>query len=491
MIPNAAATRLRNGRTPARRALRVVSATETAVPIARLQPGTKVGLALPAWRWDGEGSYDDGYLIGHFIGDGHFAGNLVHLDVWDGPGVEPVKALLLSIAQRFPHRANWMGFRRIPGHNKDQLGSSALLGFMTEWQLFPGAKTLNDRMESASSDFIRGVISGLLDTDGHVEGKPEKGVTIRLSQSDRDLLGRCQRLMAWLGIRATINAAREAGSRMMPDGQGGLRAYATKANWRLIVGSSDARRLADVAGFVDTSKASKFDNLTAGMTTYRKKPEDRVASVEHYRTDLVEVHIVSGSRWLAINGIAVDGCAEHEKILPGAPAQTHRWTGSIGDSNTLMREAMALRRAGRKVNEIALQVRSTPARVREALELAGMPERPPRERIAEKLPQLELAQAYQRGFGLSELATYYGVSEAPIREVLAAQGVTLRGRGRLGRTEAIWSLSREELAAEYATAGMVELAGRYGVAAGTVKNVLNHHGIPLRPTGRRARKSPI
>ncbi|MFC4018976.1 LAGLIDADG family homing endonuclease [Micromonospora sp. GCM10011542] len=464
-----------------------------------LEAKSEVGLALPGWQWRGRGNSDEGYLVGHFIGDGHFSGTTVHLDVWEAPGVEAVRQRLTAAASHLPHRADWAGFRKIERHGKQQMSGVSLLELMTEWGLFPGCKTVNDQIERGSSNFICGVISGLLDTDGHVEGKAAKGVTIRLSQANTDLLHRVQRMLGWLGIRSTVHAGRAAGARLMPDGHGGLRLYDTQGWSRLLVGSSDARRLTRIAGFVDTAKAAKYERLTEGMTTYRKSPVDKVKSVQPCTVQLVDVQLLSAARWLAVNGVAVDArtlqASRCERDSLARRAVTGRTTatytsGSLdaesGDpEQRTMKEVGKLRQDGLSAVSIALRLHLTPARVRELLIKAGTPERA-RDRSADRLPASELSHAYELGKSVPELAAHYDVGEQHVRDALAAAGVDLRGAGRRGHTLKVWSLTKEQLAAEYAAAGLVELGRRYGVAAGTVKSALLRHGIERRPTGHRA-----
>ena len=50
----------------------------------------------------------------------------------------------------------------------------------------PGAKRITDAIEPASSDFYRGLLRGLFDADGSVQGSQEKGVSVRLTQTDRE-----------------------------------------------------------------------------------------------------------------------------------------------------------------------------------------------------------------------------------------------------------------------------------------------------------------
>ena len=59
----------------------------------------------------------------------------------------------------------------------------------------PGHKNLTPAIERAGSDFTRGLLRGLFDADGSVQGTQDKGVSVRLAQSDGALLQAAQRLL--------------------------------------------------------------------------------------------------------------------------------------------------------------------------------------------------------------------------------------------------------------------------------------------------------
>ena len=62
-------------------------------------------------------------------------------------------------------------------------------------------------MERASSGFYCGFLRGLFDADGSVQGTQAKGVSVRLAQSDLDLLQSVQRMLLRLGIHRPSTAS--------------------------------------------------------------------------------------------------------------------------------------------------------------------------------------------------------------------------------------------------------------------------------------------
>ena len=81
---------------------------------------------------------------------------------------------------------------------------------------------LSVRRPASAARFLR----GLFDTDGSVQGTQEKGISIRLAQSNLQTLQAAQRMLARLGIIATIyEERRPAHRRLLPDGHGGQKEY--------------------------------------------------------------------------------------------------------------------------------------------------------------------------------------------------------------------------------------------------------------------------
>ncbi len=128
-----------------------------------------------------------------------------------------------------PHRADFRGWQRgIEERGEHRLALGALRTLALSLGLTPGNKRISAAIETGSSDFYRGLLRGLFDADGSVQGSQEKGVSVRLTQVDAGNLQAVQRMLARLGIASTIyRERRPAGLRALPDGKGGSREYAT------------------------------------------------------------------------------------------------------------------------------------------------------------------------------------------------------------------------------------------------------------------------
>jgi ribonucleotide reductase alpha subunit len=267
--------------------------------------------------WGGKGTRGEGYLVGHLIGDGYFeAPNINGVDgaavlcAWrSDEGSESSKARVLkAIADAgLTHRTDWLGWG---GYEKDkqELHSVAVRDLAARYGVVRGNKTITPEIMSASSEFIVGVLQGLFDTDGHVEGSSLRGgLSVRLSQSDLELLGNARILLLSLGIKSVVRRMKEAEIKEMPGGR-----YQTQDSFRLIIAGQHVEYFDKVVGFVDTTKAAK---LTEGMATMRRGFYDKpmvgvVFSVVESGTEDVYDSQVPGLNAFVANGTIVHNCGE-------------------------------------------------------------------------------------------------------------------------------------------------------------------------------------
>jgi ribonucleoside-diphosphate reductase alpha chain len=277
--------------------------------------------------WDGAGTQAEGYLLGLLVGDGTLKADKAVLSVWApelravGNGAsatvsraQGVMRAAEAAAATLPHRSDFKGFQRpLAGRGEARLASAALRDVAFALGMAPGLKTITPAMESQSSAFTEGLLRGLFDADGSVQGSQDKGVSVRLSQSDVPLLQTVQRMLLRLGISATLySERREAGVSQLPDGRGGAAAYATRAQHELVVSGDNLRVFAERIGFEDTAKAER---LASALGDYRRalNRERFVATVESVLPDGIEPVFdvtVNDLHAFDANGLLVHNCGE-------------------------------------------------------------------------------------------------------------------------------------------------------------------------------------
>ena len=247
-----------------------------------LRPGDEIVLHnhRACTCWAGPHGWDEGYLIGLLVGDGTLKDDKAMLSAWPGqlavngdyerPGVRGIMDRALAAARRLPHRADFSGWIEVAGRGEYRLALGTLRSLALGLGLAPGHKTVTADMERCSSDFSRGFLRGLFDSDGSVQGTQRKGVSIRLAQNDTAALEATQRMLHRLGIVSTIyRTRRAAGPRPMPDGRGGTKTYWCEANHELVVANDNAGQFAELVGFSDDDKASRLATL---LSSYQRKP---------------------------------------------------------------------------------------------------------------------------------------------------------------------------------------------------------------------------
>ncbi|MBM3558203.1 MAG: ribonucleoside reductase, partial [Alphaproteobacteria bacterium] len=132
--------------------------------------------------WPGRCHEGEGYLMGLLLGDGTLKADKAVLSVWrrraraNGPeegasdGVEGVMAAALTAAKALPHRGDFAGWMAVAGRDEYRLSLAAIRDLAHGLGMATGRKVVTEAVESTSSDFHRGFLRGLFDTDGSVQG---------------------------------------------------------------------------------------------------------------------------------------------------------------------------------------------------------------------------------------------------------------------------------------------------------------------------------
>ncbi len=220
----------------------------------------------------------DGYLLGLLIGDGVLKKDKAVLSAWPGaravngdderPGVRGIMTSALSAASRLPHRSDFTGWVEVPGRGEYRLALGAIKRLALEHGLAPRRKAITPAMERRSSAFHAGLLRGLFDSDGSVQGSQLKGVSVRLAQSDLETLRAAQRMLLRLGVVSSIYRERRvAGFKALPDGKGGAKDYATRAQHEIVIAGDNLAVFAERIGFADTEKSRR---LRIALSTYRR-----------------------------------------------------------------------------------------------------------------------------------------------------------------------------------------------------------------------------
>ncbi|RZN35869.1 MAG: ribonucleoside reductase class II [Methanophagales archaeon ANME-1-THS] len=268
------------------------------------------------WSAKDKGEYaeGDGYLIGLLLGDGTIKEDKVILSSWgEEKGAEAVRSLAYKYTHYLPHRSDFSGWIAVTGRNEFRLSVGYLKRLSYELGLRPGMKTITREMEKLSPDFSKGLLKGLFDADGSVQGNQSKGISIRLAQSNLGILKAVQRMLLRLGICSRIYVnRRNKGKKELPDGKGGVKNYVTKSQHELVISKDNLLYFTEEIGFGD---AEKMERLEKAIRNYKRSMnrERFVATLKDLVLDGVEKVYdaqIPGINAFDANGFVLHNCGE-------------------------------------------------------------------------------------------------------------------------------------------------------------------------------------
>lgn len=269
--------------------------------------------------WKGSLSEGEGYLVGLLVGDGTIKEDKAVLSSWgDDTGSKSIRALAYSIAKGLPHRSDFVGWTKVKGREEYRMATGHLKKVAHELGMKTGSKSVTEHVEKTSSDFYKGFLRGLFDADGSVQGSQSKGVSIRLSQSDVEMLKAVQRMLLRLGLSSTIYVNRRGrGFKEMPDGKGGRKRYAHKPQHELVISKDNLKEFHDRVGFGDVEKMNLLEKT---LKSYKRRLNRErflatVAKVERLGLEEVFDAVVPGIKMFDANGLCVHNCGE-QPLLP-------------------------------------------------------------------------------------------------------------------------------------------------------------------------------
>lgn len=267
--------------------------------------------------WDSFGTFDEGWLIGNLIGDGSIAstqwGKTAYLRYWQDSQDEMGKyaVTLLKNAVNYSGNTDSGCYHQQLKHRV--INSSGLAKLAANYGVTLEHKMPTDKIEQASYEFYRGFLRGLFDADGSVQGNQQKGVSVRLAQSNLKTLQIVQRMLARLGIISAIYQERRPEAyRLLPNSNREPELYACKAQHELVISNDNLYFFEQIVGFQEPQKATRLQELLGGYK--RKLNKERFAiKVKQIVSDGLEAVYdctVPGASQFDANGIVAHNCGE-------------------------------------------------------------------------------------------------------------------------------------------------------------------------------------
>jgi ribonucleotide reductase class II len=267
--------------------------------------------------WDGNGTFDEGWLLGNLIGDGSLAatqwGQTAYLRYWEESQEEMGRyaVTLLKKAVGFSGNTESGCYHHQLKHRV--INSPKLARLAAGYGITIESKMPTAKVEQASYEFSRGFLRGLFDADGSVQGSQQKGVSIRLSQSNLETLKIVQRMLARLGIISTVYQDRRPECyRPLPDTNRQPALYFSQAQHELVIANDNIYYYQRAIGFQEPHKTAKLQQLLSG---YKRKfnREQFAVKIEEIVPDGIEPVYdctVPGVSRFDANGIVAHNCGE-------------------------------------------------------------------------------------------------------------------------------------------------------------------------------------
>jgi ribonucleoside-diphosphate reductase alpha chain len=298
-------------------------------PLFALNPGDWINTQQKEGCWGNIGDYDDGLIIGSFVGDGTLSYGTTDLpsmclDYWNEEDL--CNHMLRLVNKKVAIYENNNDCRKYGPlsiikclkYAKLRISSARLTKYF-EQKFQIHVETLKTKLPEAvwkgSRDMVRGYLAGIFQADGSVQLKDRgtKGsLCVRLSQSNEQLLREIQILLSNFGIMSSIHKRRNADYRNLPDGQGGLKPYWCKTQYELIINRPNAVVFENLIGFSGNKQKQLSDALDKRGRECQKK-ERFIVQIKSINQDGIEnVYCLNEpeTHSLIVNGLVVGNCGE-------------------------------------------------------------------------------------------------------------------------------------------------------------------------------------
>jgi ribonucleotide reductase alpha subunit len=290
------------------------------VEAGKLVPGDKITLQNHGnISWGGEGTFNEGWLVGEMVGDGCYnPESYVGLVSFWGKNKYYMSKLASDRVAGLDYnfRSDFKGGMSHSLKNNKILVNSRSLDKLAGKYITKKEKAILPSVEKASSEFCKGFLRGIFDADGSVQGNKSKGCSIRLSQNslDMDRLKVVQRMLSRFGIVSTIYEKRKPeGFCPVPDGKGGNRHYFCKSMKELCVTKDMMLKFHDIIGFEEPEKKKRLQLLVSNSNNrelYKTNFTTKFIELEEIGFEDVYDCTVEDVHCFDANGIKTHNCSE-------------------------------------------------------------------------------------------------------------------------------------------------------------------------------------
>jgi len=299
--------------------------TRGKIKLKDLKAGDELLIQSGKGQFGGGGSEAVGVLLGLLTGDGHFTkrGRMGEqaavIELWgaDRAYADTLVAWINSMIAGWALKArdHKVSAVAVPARNLVTIRSVVLARMLQEFYGF-GAQCKTQVPEivwRGNEACVTGYLRGLFQSDGTVNVSGNSGTTcsVRLASSEPSLLKDVQMLLANFGIYSCVLKRREARTRSMPDGEGGSKEYACRADYELIVDGESRERFMQEVGFLSDAKNGKYHDWVKGKALRESQRfVSRVAEITYVGREAVFDTTQEDHNTVIFNGIVTGQCGE-------------------------------------------------------------------------------------------------------------------------------------------------------------------------------------
>jgi len=294
------------------------------IQLKNLSVGDKLLIQSGKGQFGTQGNNTLGVLLGFITGDGHFTNRgknqqAAVVNLWnDDRSFAPmlvayINQLLITSSKLQQARQHQVSAVAVPERNMIII-RSVILARLLELYGFTKESKLKvpEVIWQGTEECIKGYLSALFQADGsvNISGKSQS-CSVRLASSHRKLLVDVQALLANFGVFCCIRKRRDAGLRPLPDGHGGLKKYACKANYELIIDGHSRDLFMQEIKFLGEIKNEKYQAWIIDKKLYKKQSyHSEIESIEHVGTESVFDTTQIDHNTVIFNGIVTGQCGE-------------------------------------------------------------------------------------------------------------------------------------------------------------------------------------
>ena len=290
------------------------------IKLKDVEVGDKLLIQSGLGQFGERGSYELGMVMGLIAGDGHFTlrgkSDAACIGLWgndkelSGNVVRSVNSLIKAT---YGASAQDVSAVEIASRDMLSIRSVRLANILAEHNFNRSTKlSVPETVWQGSKECVVGYLSGLFQADGSVEASEyKKSCAVKLSSISEDFLKEIQTLLSGFGVFSTIYARKQAGIKMLPDGQGGSAPFHCQALFELFIQGESREIFMQEIGFLTESKTTKYEKWAGSKALNRKeKFLAEVSSIEHVGVEPVFDTTQADHNSVIFNGIVTGQCAE-------------------------------------------------------------------------------------------------------------------------------------------------------------------------------------